>query len=79
MCATARYSIKEEVAFKLWPWLTVKHINGVMKDARGWERLSGKIAGTKITARLHIAYQKQNKLSVTVFLPDEGATVSDSE
>ena len=72
-------TIKEEVAFKLWPWLTVKHINGVLKDARGWERLSGKIAGTKINARLHIAYQKQNKLSVTVFLPDEGATVSDSE
>jgi len=72
-------TIKEEVAVKLWPWLTVKHIKAVMNDPRAWERLCGKLAGTKITARLHIAYHKQNKLSVTVFLPDEEATVSDSD
>ena len=71
-------TIKEEVAVKLWPWLNVKHIKNVMKDPRAWEHMCSKLAGTKITGRLHIAYQRQNKLSITVFL-DEEATVSDSE
>lgn len=73
-------TIKHETILQIWPWLTVAKVKVAMNDPVEYNRLCGRIVGTKIVSRPHIFWQTISKYVITVFLPKEDSNSnSDSD